>query len=332
MNELGRFVVRNGFLVGRSFSFSCARMDGYQSNWKDGKLYITLAKMGDPDENLIVASPDDIIPEAVLQYERQLRKTKAADRAGSLVSKDQHMHVLYEDPHVVVTNKPSGILCVPGIHHHPSLLTLVHEEYAPSLPRDKMIVHRLDMDTSGVVVFGRTPEIVASLQGAFRERRVDKSYEALVCGHVLTDEGVIDLPLQRDHERPPFMRVSTASSEQAAAQAVHDLRHHGWKKLVRKRPKLSQTEWTVQSREYLEQLPVTRLSLSPITGRYVGQLVKCALWQFAFHFAHHFAFGCHHLGHINCECIVRPWGMPLLGILPMAFTGKRRPMVDLTIR
>jgi 23S rRNA-/tRNA-specific pseudouridylate synthase len=267
MNILGRFVVRNGFLFRRSFS----SMDAYQSNWKDGKLFITLAKLGDPDENLIVActSPADIIPETVLQYERQLRKTKAADRAGSAVSKEQHLHVLYEDPHLVVANKPSGILCVPGINHNPSLLTVVHEEYAPSLPRDNIIVHRLDMDTSGVVVFGRTVEVVASLQKDFRERRVDKSYEALVCGHVFTNKGVIDLPLQRDHERPPFMRVSTTSSEQAAAQAVHDLQHHGWKKLVRKRPKPSQTEWKVQSREYLEQLPVTRLSLSPITGRYV---------------------------------------------------------------
>ena len=131
-----------------------------------------------------------------------------------------------------------------------------------------MIVHRLDMDTSGVVVFGRDVQTVTTLQKAFRERLVEKSYEALVCGHVVFDEGVIDLPLQRDHERPPFMRVSTTCSEQAAAQAVHDLQHYGWKKLVRKRPKPSQTEWNVLAREYLEKLPVTRLLLTPITGRY----------------------------------------------------------------
>lgn len=264
MNTLGRFVIRSGFLFRRSVS----TMDAYQSHWKDGKLFISLAELGDPDDNLIASSPEDIIPETVLQYERQLRKCKAADKAGSPVTKEQHLHVLYEDPHLVVTNKPSGILCVPGINHNPCLLSLVHEEYAPSLPKDKMIVHRLDMDTSGVVVFGRAVQAVATLQRAFRERKVEKSYEALVCGHVLVDEGVIDLPLQRDHERPPFMRVSTKCSEQAAAQAVHDLQHYGWKKLVRKRPKPSQTEWNVLSREYLDKLPVTRVSLTPVTGRY----------------------------------------------------------------
>jgi tRNA pseudouridine32 synthase / 23S rRNA pseudouridine746 synthase len=275
MNKVGRFVIRSGFLVRRSISTIMG--DAYQSHWKDGKLFISLADLADhPDDNLIISSPkDDIIPETVLQYERQLRKCKAADKAGTPVTKEQHLHILYEDPHLIVTNKPSGILCVPGINHNPCLLSLVHEEYAPSsLPRDKMIVHRLDMDTSGVVVFGRTAQAVRTLQKAFRERTVEKSYEALVVGHVFvgTDEGVIDLPLQRDHERPPFMRVSTTCSEQAAAQAVHDLQHYGWKKLVRKRPKPSQTEWKVLAREYLEKLPVTRLSLTPITGRYLSQI------------------------------------------------------------
>ena len=122
------------------------------------------------------------------------------------------------------------------------------------------------MDTSGIVVFGRTQQAVLGLQKAFRERTTLKRYQALVCGHVDIDEGVIDLPLQRDHERPPFMRVSTPSSEQAAAQAVHDLQHHGYKKLMRKRPKPAQTEWNVISREYLNgnsNLPVTRLALTP---------------------------------------------------------------------
>jgi len=204
----------------------------------------------------------------------RLRKRRAANKASAAVNKEEHLKVIYQDEHLVVTDKPSGILTVPGINHNPSLLTLVHEAYSPKdLTPPQMIIHRLDMDTSGVVVFGRTPEAVSGLQKAFRERQTTKSYQALVCGHVVADKGTIDLPLQRDHKHPPFMRVSTASSEQEAAQAVHDLQHHGYKKLIRKRPKPSQTEWNVLSREYLKQdtndLPVTRLSLTPITGRYV---------------------------------------------------------------
>lgn len=79
----------------------------------------------------------------------------------------------------------------------------------------------------------------------------------------------IDLPLQRDHEHPPFMRVSTPHSEQAAIACVADLQKHGWKKLVRKRPKSSQTAVTVVERESSNDgaLPYTRLRLEPITGR-----------------------------------------------------------------
>jgi len=255
--------------------------DAYHSEIVDGKLHISLADWKGVDENLIVKEKqDDVIPETVLQYERQMRKRRAAEKAASSVTKEQHLHVIYKDEYIVVTDKPSGILCVPGINHNPSLLTLVYETYEPeNLSPAQMIVHRLDMDTSGVVVFGRTQQAVSGLQKAFRERETSKSYQALVCGHVTADHGIIDLPLQRDHERPPFMRVSTASSEQAAAQAVHDLQHYGYKKLIRKRPKPSQTEWSVVKREYLDgntSLPVTRLSLTPITGRTHQLRVHCA--------------------------------------------------------
>ena len=303
MNELGRSAVRHYkrfFRVSSHLSFSTLDFatptnsnvmmkDAYQSELIDGKLHISLSTAIEPDKDLIVTQPNDSIPETVLQYERQMRKRRAADKAGSALSKEDHLRVIYEDPHLVVTDKLSGTLCVPGVNHNQSLLTLVHQEYAPHVVKpDSMIVHRLDMDTSGLVVFGRTPEAVAGLHKAFRERNVEKCYEALVCGHVSPSKGCIDLPLQRDHERPPFMRVSTASSEQAAAQAVHDLQHNGWKKLVRKRPKPSQTEFKVLSREYLKgtQLPVTRLSLTPVTGRYAME--SCAGMHNA------------HLSHVSC--------------------------------
>lgn len=256
-------------------------MDAYESKMVNGKLQISLAELNQVNEDFIdktTIKDDDVIPETVLQYERQMRKRRASEKAQATITKEDHLKVLYHDEHIVVTDKPSGILTVPGIHHNPSLLTLVHESYPPTqqinnLTPAQMIVHRLDMDTSGLVIFGRTQTAVAGLQKAFRERNVQKSYQALVCGHVrIADSGIVNLPLQRDHEQPPFMRVSTASSEQAAAQAVHDLQHHGWKKLIRKRPKPSQTEWSVLSREHLDNdknLPVTRLALTPITGRCV---------------------------------------------------------------
>jgi 23S rRNA-/tRNA-specific pseudouridylate synthase len=120
----------------------------------------------------------------------------------------------------------------------------------------------------------------------FRDRLVEKSYQALVCGHVQVDAGTIELPLQKDHVCPPFMRVSTPKSELAAAQVVQDLQHHGWKKIMRRKPKPSTTEFTVLSREYIggddddknddKKLPVTRVALKPITGRTHQLRVHCA--------------------------------------------------------
>ena len=113
------------------------------------------------------------IPDSVLKWERQMRKIKAADRASKTnVNIQDHLHTIYQDENIVVTNKPSGILCVPGVNKNRSLLDLVYEVYGdgccgeddgtnenddersktstviPPLQRDSMIVHRLDMDTS----------------------------------------------------------------------------------------------------------------------------------------------------------------------------------------
>ena len=215
------------------------------------------------------APDDDAIPETVLQYERQMRKIQAADRAGSSVTADEHLRVIHDDEHIVVTDKPSGVLSVPGVNHNPSLLTVVYEQYGcESGVMDSMAVHRLDMDTSGLVTFAKTDFALRAMHEIFRERRVCKSYEALLCGHLPFDEGIINLPLQRDHRHPPFMRVSTPKSNEAAAQAVEDLRNNGWKKIKMKKPKQSQTEFQVVSREtYGEDLPVTRVKYTPITGR-----------------------------------------------------------------
>jgi tRNA pseudouridine32 synthase / 23S rRNA pseudouridine746 synthase len=252
--------------------------DAYTSAVIDGKLHLSIS---DTRSMPVVTNRTSIeeIPDTVLQFQRQMRKLKAADRAGSAVTKENDLNIVYQDEYLVVTDKPSGVLCVPGVNHNPSLLTIVHQVCAPSVqPADRLVVHRLDMDTSGIVVFAKSLEATVQLHKVFRERAVEKMYEALVCGHVEHDEGTIDLPLQRDHKQPPFMRVATPQSESEAAQVVQDLQHHGWRKIVRKKPKPSTTEYTVVARETLlgTRCPVTRLALKPITGRTHQLRVHCA--------------------------------------------------------
>lgn len=273
------------------------------------------------------------VPESVLQYERSLRKVKAADRASKTkVTIHDHLQTIYFDKDIVVTNKPSGILCVPGVNHYRSLLDLVYEVYGGGanpndkgisttqqttdesakttleepLQKDSMIAHRLDMDTSGIVVFARTRLAMSKLHKSFRERTgTRKRYEALLVGWLDTATwassannssnnnylgcnagdttadtdlggGEINLPLQRDHKHPPFMRVSTPESEVEAAMAVRDLNHAGWKKLVAKRPKPSTTQFRILAHEVWMDHPITRVELTPITGRTHQLRVHCA--------------------------------------------------------
>lgn len=299
--------------------------------------------------NATSTNSGEVIEASVLQYQRQLRKTQAAKKAGAVLSDDQ-LEVIFEDESIVVVNKPAGVLCVPGINNNDSVANLVfvrlqkHSEQGADLCQDacSMAVHRLDMDTSGLVVFGKTKSAVSTLHQVFRRETpqenkkkkrnkkrkkrpkpgeqledgpannaveeethteetishpVVKEYEALVCGHLPLDieSGFIDLPLQRDVHHPPFMRVSTPYSETLARQVVDALRERNWTKLSKRNPKQSQTTFRVMGREYYagtsetgkddsssspNEIPVTRLSLTPITGRTHQLRVHCAAMGF----------------------------------------------------
>ena len=116
---------------------------------------------------------------------------------------DVEPDVIYEDDDVIVMNKPAGLLSEPKGQYCPEK-TLADFGY---------IAHRLDRDTSGVVILAKTEEIQHFLKKQFQDRTVHKTYVAVVCGRPKLDEARIDLPLIRDLKRPTTFRVDANGKE-----------------------------------------------------------------------------------------------------------------------
>jgi len=151
------------------------------------------------------------------------------------------LHVLHADTSLVVANKPADLLAVPGRGEagQRNLTAQVQAVYA-----DALVVHRLDMATSGLMLFARGAAVQRQISMAFEQRRVHKRYTAVVHGDVAAASGEINAPLITDWPRRP--------------RQIVDL-HNG---------KPSLTRWWVLARgEAGPEGPRTRLTLEPVTGR-----------------------------------------------------------------
>ena len=111
--------------------------------------------------------------------------------------------VIYEDKNVVVLNKPAG------------LLSMGRGQYCPENTLEKygFLVHRLDRDTSGVVILAKNEEVQSFLKKQFQDRTTKKTYYAVISGRLKLDEARIDLPLARDLKRPTTFRVDPNGKE-----------------------------------------------------------------------------------------------------------------------
>ena len=149
--------------------------------------------------------------------------------------------VLHSDPFLVVCDKASGLLSVPGIGPEKAdcLVARLQGEFASA-----RIVHRLDRDTSGVIVLARDAETHRALSMTFEARGVDKTYEALVAGHVRAERGVVDLPLRKE-------------ALGSARQMVH---------MTEGKPSLTEFEVLARGEEESGSR-WTRVKLTPRTGR-----------------------------------------------------------------
>ncbi|WFE85167.1 RluA family pseudouridine synthase [Parabacteroides chongii] len=123
---------------------------------------------------------------------------------------DLHRHteleILFEDDWLLAINKPAGMLSVPGKTDADSVYQRLKTRYPDAT--GPMIVHRLDMATSGILLVAKTKEVHQNLQAQFKNRTVKKRYTALLDGVIAIDNGIIDLPLCLDPSDRPRQIVS----------------------------------------------------------------------------------------------------------------------------
>ena len=156
------------------------------------------------------------------------------------------LNEVYDDQWLTVLNKPSGMLTLPGKSLEDSLLT----RYQAAHPEvtGPIVVHRLDQETSGLVVFAKDKATHKALQQQFERHEVRKRYIALLDGIVSQDEGTIDLPIRPDIDDRPRQRVDEESGKPAITRYCVLERKDG----------------------------VTRIALEPLTGRTHQLRVHCS--------------------------------------------------------
>ncbi|MGL1830513.1 UNVERIFIED_CONTAM: RluA family pseudouridine synthase [Acinetobacter sp. HSTU-ASm16] len=148
-------------------------------------------------------------------------------------------HLIHRDEDFMVVHKPAGILSVPGKGDalFDSLLTRLVE-----IEPKTLLIHRLDRDTSGILVFALNKAAQSAISKQFQSRQTDKTYQALVVGE-LHGKGQINVPVVYDPARPPLHIVDPDF----------------------KKPAL--TDWEVMEHLEIDGVAVTRVKLKPITGR-----------------------------------------------------------------
>jgi tRNA pseudouridine32 synthase/23S rRNA pseudouridine746 synthase len=150
----------------------------------------------------------------------------------------REVEILYRDEALLLVNKPEFLLSIPG--RHPLNKDCLISRLQRDFPSASM-VHRLDLDTSGIMVIPLQKAVHSHLSRQFQERKVEKSYHAVVWGLVAADSGEIDLPIAADWSDRPRQKICHQKGKQAL------------------------TRYEVLSRD-AEHLR-SRLLLRPVTGR-----------------------------------------------------------------
>jgi len=125
---------------------------------------------------------------------------------------EKEVEILYQDKNFLLINKPEFLLSVPGRHrlNKDCMITRIQQEYPTA-----SVVHRLDLDTSGIMIVPLNKETHRHISRQFQERKVQKSYQAVVYNLVKHDEGSVELPIKTDWQNRPLQMICHDSGKQA---------------------------------------------------------------------------------------------------------------------
>lgn len=155
------------------------------------------------------------------------------------------LDILYEDADLIVVYKPAGMVVHPAAGHAAGTLVNAILAHCPNLNVGGVerpgIVHRLDSDTSGVIVVAKNDAAMRNLQAQFKSRRVHKTYLALVEGHVKPPRGKIDAPIGRDPKHRQRMAVLTRGRTRASVTVYRTLATLNGYTLVQAEPQTGRT-------------------------------------------------------------------------------------------
>lgn len=168
------------------------------------------------------------------------------DRPSELIPEDIPLDILYEDDQSIIINKPAGMVVHPAAGHDSG--TLVHAVLAHCSDLKGFggeirpgVVHRLDRDTSGIIVMAKNEKAHIFLQEQFRERTINKRYLALVDGAPPTPSGRVEAPIGRDPIRRQQMAILTPDKGREAVTEYRTLKQYAKHTLIEAHPLTGRT-------------------------------------------------------------------------------------------
>jgi 23S rRNA pseudouridine1911/1915/1917 synthase len=184
------------------------RLDAYLASQIEGWSRARLQRLIESEDVLVNGHAAK--PSYKLREQDEIEVELIAPPADRFEPENIPIEIVYEDESLVVVNKPAGLVVHPAAGTPSGTLAnalAYHFQQLPNAGVRPGIVHRLDRDTSGLLVVAKTEAALENLSDQFRDRTVFKSYVALVHGRVLSDSGKIDQPLARDPSNRTRMAV-----------------------------------------------------------------------------------------------------------------------------